>query len=161
MHIYGLVRKFTAVRISHDTASPLFSHPHLTVNVLTELTAYVVISFLNGCSDVTATIQAPQPPSWHIAFVPLKLAWSLMNVLSDVYTGTSLSTETERKYRKLMKRHTDATHWQTPVTEPNGMRNARWLKDYTQIRKERYRCNSIRVEKMKWIMNEFHDSATF
>jgi hypothetical protein len=41
---------------------------------LTELTAYVEVSFVKEFFDVTATMQDPQPPSLHITFVPLRLA---------------------------------------------------------------------------------------
>jgi hypothetical protein len=43
-------------------------------NKLTELTAHIDIFFVKAFIDLTATMHAPHPPSWHIAFVPLKLA---------------------------------------------------------------------------------------
>jgi len=65
-----------------------------------------------------------------------------MNALSEVYAGMCLSTETEYKCRQLLQPSSYKTHqdeYCRMIAKQEGI----------QIRKERYRCNVFRVEKMK------------
>jgi len=47
--------------------------------------------------DVTLTIQAPQSPSWHIAFVPRRPTYSRIYTRRDVLLST-LSSDTESDF---------------------------------------------------------------
>lgn len=57
-------------------------------NLITEFTAHVLILLSTGCLALTVTMQAPQPPSKHIDFVPVSPALMLINLFKVVSMGT-------------------------------------------------------------------------
>ena len=56
---------------------------------LTEFMEKVSIRLVTKFGALTATTQTPHPPSKHINFVPVNLAYSRMYVLSVVSLGTT------------------------------------------------------------------------
>lgn len=69
------------------------------MDVITELTAHIFSSLVTGCIPLTLTIHAPQPPSEHINFVPLRWALVRINVFKLVSIGTVVELTRKSNYK--------------------------------------------------------------